>query len=185
MQATSIQDLELPAADLTLDALAKRSFEALGTLYRKGRCARSMRAVDGAPKGRALAVRGIDSIPLAARWVHGLEGSSHFVWDGKTFQASSDREGAGINRVQIPGALGRQKLFPFDTRFGKSLFDDAPTLILDYDLPQNPFWIRGIHDEIREVSSGLFLGPAMWKTRPSEATTLLWFALDTTTRGWS
>ena len=38
--------------------------------------------------------------------------------------------------------------------------------------------IRQIHDEIREVSPGLFLGPAMWKTKAAPAF-VLWFALDT------
>jgi hypothetical protein len=185
MQTAPVEDIALPAADLTLDALARRGFEALGALYRRGRCARSMHAVDGAPKGRALAVRGVDGVPFAASWIGRFEGSRHFVWDGKTFLASSDREGTGINRVQIPNALGKQKLFPFATSFGTSRFDGGPTLVLDYDLPDNPFWIRRIHDEIREVSPGLFLGPAMWKTSSREATTLLWFALDTTTRGWS
>ena len=42
-----------------------------------------------------------------------------------------------------------------------------------------------MHDEIREVSPGLFLGPAMWRSaiaeraaRDDRKTLLLWFALD-------
>lgn len=38
--------------------------------------------------------------------------------------------------------------------------------------------IRKIHDEVREVSPGVFLGPAMWKSG-QERTLVLWFALDT------
>jgi hypothetical protein len=114
--------------------------------------------------------------------VRALAASPRFVWDGKTFSARSEEEGSGINRIRIPGALGRQDLFPFHTSFGASALDGDPTLILDYDLPQNPPWIRKIHDEIREVGPGLFLGPAMWKSA-SGATTLLWFALDTRVAG--
>jgi hypothetical protein len=143
-----------------------------------------LRIVDGSPKGRMLAVRALSDLPISSL-LRRFAASRAFVWDGKTFSAVSDREGTGINRVQVPAALGRQKLFPFKTSFGPSLFDAAQTLILDYDLPENPSWIRKIHDEIREVSPGLFLGPAMWKTSPTTATTVLWFALDTHSRGWS
>jgi hypothetical protein len=165
------------ASELTLDTLACRSYAALEALYRAAQPPRSMRAVDGVPKGRMLAVRYIEGAPVA-RLVRALAASPRFVWDGKTFSARSEEEGTGINRIRIPGALGRQDLFPFHTLFGASALDGDPTLILDYDLP----WIRKVHDEIRQVAPGLFLGPAMWKTAAGP-TTLLWFALDTRVRG--
>jgi hypothetical protein len=167
--------------DLTLDALAERSYATLEALYRTARNAKSIRAVSGTPKGRMLAVRFVDETPLGAL-VRAFAGSPHFIWDGKTFTSSSDQEGSGINRVQIPGALGEQNLFPFKTHFGPSAIDDAPALILDYDLPENPPWIRRIHDEVREVSPGLFFGPAMWKGAKGRSV-VLWFALDTRGRG--
>ena len=46
-----------------------------------------------------------------------------------------------------------------------SAVDGAPCIALDYDLPDNPGFIRAIHDEVREVESGLYLGPAMWKAK--------------------
>ncbi|HEX6836912.1 MAG TPA: hypothetical protein VF334_10095 [Polyangia bacterium] len=169
------------ASELDLDSLARRSYAALETLYRAAPTPRSMHAVDGAPKGRMLAVRFIDGAPVAAL-LRAFAASPAFVWDGKTFHADSDDEGAGINRIRIPGALGRQDLFPFHTRFGASAVDGAPALILDYDLPKNPPWIRKVHDEIREVAPGLFLGPAMWRSA-SGPRTVLWFALDTRVAG--
>jgi len=120
-------------------------------------------------------VRGLPG-PLAGslrRWA----ASRSFLWEGKTFQASSETRGVGHNRVFVPRALGHQNLFPFDTLFGPSAIDGKPTLILDYDLDVNPGYIRHIHDEIREVSPGLFLGPAMWKSG-RDKTLVLWFALD-------
>jgi hypothetical protein len=99
------------------------------------------------------------------------------VWEGKTFAAASDTRGVGHNRVFVPRALGRQNLFPFETSFGASAIDGKPTLILDYDLDVNPSYIRHVHDEIREVSPGLFLGPAMWKTARDKVL-VLFFALD-------
>jgi hypothetical protein len=163
--------------DLTLDALAQRSYAALEALYKTAKNARSIRALDGTPKGRMLAVRMVNDTPLGAH-VRAFASSPYFIWDGKTFTSSSDQEGVGINRIQVPGALGKQNLFPFKTHFGPSAIDGAPAFVLDYDLPENPPWIRKIHDEVREVSPGLYFGPAMWKGAKGRVT-LLWFALDT------
>lgn len=156
---------------LTLDALAQLSSNELEGLYRSARVSSTMRAADGELVGRMLAVRWIGK--ALAPWA----ASSSFVWDGKTFAATSDDRGTGHNRVNVPGVLGKQNLFPFETRFGASAIDGAPTLILDYDLDANPAYIRRIHDEIREVTPGLFLGPAMWKAG-QQKTLVLWFALD-------
>jgi hypothetical protein len=160
-----------------LDRLAERSCDELDALYRAARVSTSMHAADGALIGRMLAVRGLPG-PLAGplrRWA----AAPSFVWEGKTFQAESDTGGVGHNRVFVPGVFGRQNLFPFETLFGPSAIDGKPTLILDYDLGVNPGYVRKIHDEIREVSPGVFLGPAMWKGR-GDKTLVLWFGLDAT-----
>jgi hypothetical protein len=161
----------------TLDALAQRSHAELDALYRAATVSSSMHAADGALVGRMLAVKGLPgtlATPLR-RWA----GSSSFVWEGKSFEASSDSHGMGFNRVNGAGVLGRQNLFPFATSFGPSAIDGKPTLILDYDLAVNPGYIRHVHDEIREVSPGVFLGPAMWK-RGAAKIMILWFGLDAT-----
>jgi hypothetical protein len=170
-----------PGAETTLDSLAARTFGELGALYARAPNATTMRAIDGTPKGRMLAARGVDRTPLGPL-VRAFAASRAFVWDGKTFASTSDTEGTGINRVVVSGVLGRQNLFPFATHFGPSALDGAPALILDYDLGDNPPYIRKIHDEVRELAPGLFLGPAMWKAA-SGPTTLLWFALDNRRRG--
>lgn len=160
---------------LSLDTLATRSHDELAALYRTATVSTTMRAADGKLVGRMLTVKGVPggiAGPLR-RWA----ASRSFVWEGKTFEASSDARGVGHNRVFVPNVLGRQNLFPFETSFGPSAVDGRPTLILDYDLSVNPSFIRKIHDEIREVSPGLFLGPAMWKSGPKK-THVLWFALD-------
>jgi hypothetical protein len=151
----------------TLDTLARRSSDELDALYRA--------ATDGQLVGRMLAIRGMPTgIGRAlGRWAK----SDSFVWEGKTFSATSDTRGVGHNRIFVPGVFGRQNLFPFETLFGPSAIDGRPTLILDYDLRVNPPWIRRIHDEVREVSPGLFLGPAMWKGSRAKSL-VLWFALD-------
>ena len=167
MLATETTSTSTRASIHTLDTLA--------ALYRAARCPTNMHAADGALVGRMLAVRGIPA-PIAAR-LRTWAASPSFVWEGKTFQATSDTRGDGFNRVSVPSVLGRQRLFPFATSFGPSAIDGAPTLVLDYELTVNPPYIRRIHDEIREVAPGLFLGPAMWK-RGGDKALVLWFALD-------
>ena len=159
----------------SLDSLARLSFDELDGLYRRATVPSTMRVVDGALRGRMLAIR---SLPAAIaeplrRWA----GSASFVWEGKTFQSMSDSAGVGHNRVRVAGVLGRQNLFPFETRFDASEIDGRPTLVLDYDLEVNPPYIRRIHDEIREIEPRLLLGPAMWK-RERDKLLVLWFALD-------
>jgi len=159
----------------TLDSLAALSSSELDALYRAARVSSTMHAADGALVGRMLAVRNLPGV--LAKPLRRFAASRSFVWEGKTFRAESEIRGVGHNRVSIPRALGRQALFPFETLFGPSAIDGKPTLILDYDLDANPAYIRHIHDEIREVAPGLFLGPAMWKGERAK-TLVVWFALD-------
>lgn len=162
---------------LDLDQLASRSFDELEQMYRAAPEPTSLRGVDGKPRGRMLAVRAV-SKGLVGEGLRRFAASPSFVWDGKTFASESDTSGKGHNRVQLPGVLGRQGLFPFETRIDVSAVDGRKTIVLDYDLSANPPYIRVIHDEIREVAPGLYLGPAMVKTARGPAT-VLWFALDT------
>jgi hypothetical protein len=159
----------------TLDTLAARSLDELEALYRAASVSSTMHAADGALVGRMLTVRSLPG--FVAKRLRRWAASRSFLWEGKTFQASTDARGVGHNRVFVPRALGHQNLFPFETVFGPSAIDGKPTLVLDYDLDVNPSYIRHIHDEIREVSPGLFLGPAMWKTARDKVL-VLWFALD-------
>jgi hypothetical protein len=164
-----------PISSLGLDELARMPYAELASRYATGTVPRSLVALDGPLVGRMLAVRWTRAMAPLLRW---WASSSRFVWAGKTWRALDDQSGTGINRIQLAGLLGQQDLFPFATRFGPSLVDGAPAVILDYSSPKNPPYIRRIHDEVRQVEPGLFLGPAMWK-RGTGASTVLWFALDT------
>ena len=168
---------EAAALDLDLDALAARSFEELDAMYRAAPEPASLRGADGKPRGRMLAVHKLSKSPLGGG-LRRFAASRSFVWDGKTFSSVDDTHGRGINRVRLPGVLGRQSLFPFETRIDASAVDGRMTIVLNYDLSENPAYIRLIHDEIREVTPGLYLGPAMVKTARGPVT-VLWFALDT------
>jgi hypothetical protein len=158
----------------TLETLAALDVDALGPVYAGGTVPASLAALDGHPRGRMLAVRKLDRGTVGGT-LRAFAGGAAFPWGGKSFASESATTGSGINRVHL---LGRHQLFPFHTRVAASAVDGRPTVVLDYDLPDNPWLIRQIHDEIREVSPGLFLGPAMWKTKGAPAF-VLWFALDT------
>lgn len=161
-------------AALDLDALSTMDVAALGELYARAARPTQVDALEGNPRGRMLAVRMLDR-GVTAGAIRSFAGASFFPWGGKTFAGSGAR-GTGVNRVHL---FGRHQLFPFHTRIGDSAIDGAPCVVLDYDLPDNPGVIRKIHDEVREVAPGLFLGPAMWKTARGRPTLVLWFALDT------
>jgi hypothetical protein len=128
--------------------------------------------LDGAPRGRMLAFVGPLGRGEAFAKLRRFAASPLFPWGGKSFTSKSPQRGAGINRVLVAGDL-----FRFETRFGPSEVDGKPCMILDYDLPSNPWFIRKIHDELRKVGPGLFLGPAMWKARTGGAKLVLYFGI--------
>ena len=144
-----------------------------GTFTRGGVAPSRLGVLEGHPRGRMLSVRGLDR-GLPGRALRRLAGAAAFPWGGKSF-AGGGETGTGLNRVHLGG---RHQLFPFLTSLRPSVLDGAPCVVLDYDLSDNPGLIRAIHDEVREIEPGLFLGPAMWKAKAGP-TFVLWFALDT------
>ena len=171
-QARAEDQAQQAAAVHTLASLAELSFDELAALYGEGRVPGSIRALDGHPRGRMLAVRAVRG--PASYALRQLASAQLFPWGGKSFRSKGEAYGAGVNRLRV---LGRHALFPFRTSIAPSALDDRPCVVLDYGHADNPWLIRRIHDEIREVAPGLYLGPAMWKHRAGP-TTLLWFALD-------
>jgi len=163
------------AGPRSLDDLAALDVAALEALYRRGTVPASMRALDGSPTCRMLAVRGIDR-GAAGDAIRRFAASGAFPWAGKSFDANTDGDGKGINRVRLAGT---RHWFPFTTRFEPSAIDGQPCILLDYDHVVNPKPIRMIRDELREVAPGLFLGPAMLDTKKSAAKLVLFFACDT------
>jgi hypothetical protein len=162
---------------MTLGDLSRMDDATLSRLYAGGGVPDHLRALDGDLRGRMLAVRRLDRGPVA-RALAAFAGGDGFPWAGKSFAADDAGHGKGINRVRL---FGRHRLFPFHTSIGKSVMDGAAAVVLDYDLPDNPGAIRAIHDEVREVAPGLYLGPACIKRRGGKGVPIvaLWFALDT------
>ncbi len=72
------------------------------------------------------------------------------TWQGKKFDASSS---SGINLIS-----GKEQ-YPFKTYIGIGIQDRSLDVYkIDYNIPQNPFWLRFILDEIVETSPGKYLG---------------------------
>ncbi len=91
-------------------------------------------------------------------------------WQGKKFNASSL---SGINLIS-----GKEQ-YPFKTYIGKSLADiNLDVFKIDYNIPQNPFWLKFILDEIVEISPNHFLGKVHLKLIPGLPFSLGYFSLE-------
>jgi hypothetical protein len=137
----------------SLDDLLQLDAEALAVLYRSARVPR-LADVSGALRGRMLAVVGLPA-PLRSP-VRAFAGSDVFPWRGKSFTPRDAEHGDGVNRV----ISDRFELFRFTTFVGPSRAGAFEAVQLDYDHASNPFFIRAIKDEIRELRPGLWLGQA-------------------------
>jgi hypothetical protein len=160
------------ASTLGLDDLSRLGVGELTRMYREARAPSSLEALSGAPASRMLTVIGPLGRGPARALVARLAAHALFPWRGKRFEASAPHHGQGINRV-----LGLGEKFRFQLRYDDSVLDGGRCVLLDYDLPENPWVIRQIRDELREVRPGLFLGPALLRTR-TEPKLVLYFAVD-------
>ena len=149
---------------IEVDALLGMSLRQLQVLYEDARCP-ELSAISGECKGRMLAVTGWGNrFPLHGM-LHSFASTGIFPWKGKNFTPLSEVDGEGINRT-LSNRFPLQ-LFGFTTSIDKSLHDYQPAYILDYDQPKNPGFIRRIRDEIRQISSEVFLGQAWLKVSDS------------------
>jgi hypothetical protein len=154
---------------LTLDGLLDLDPAALEKLYRQARVPR-IADVNGDLRGRMLAVVGLPR--RVQRLVRAFAGSNVFPWRGKSFSARDEHGGDGINRV----ISDRLRLYRFETFIGPSRAGDFDAVQLEYDNEDNPFFIRPIKDEIREIAPRLYLGQAYLELY-GKATLVLYFGL--------
>lgn len=154
-----------------LDALLDLSPGELLELYREASVPR-LEHIRGDLRGRMLAIPAVRG-PVA-RLLRGLAGSKGFPWRGKSFTPRDTGRGEGINRV----LSDRLKLFRFETSIGPSKAGDFDAVQLDYDHAGNPWFIRRIEDEIRELRPGLYLGQAWVRLRGGRPWLALYFGLE-------
>ncbi|MET0287014.1 MAG: hypothetical protein ABW352_21200 [Polyangiales bacterium] len=168
----------MPAAD-RVEALARLTSRELEALFLRATVAdRDFQAISGHPRGRVLAVPGVDR-GLRGDLVRRFQGSVLYPWEGKSFSALSASEGRGINRFRYPVRRG---WFPFRTGLAESRTDGRPCIAIDYDVPENPWLARGIYDELRALGDGLYLGRGGMRRAGTKVPSLvLWFLVDART----
>ena len=86
-------------------------------------------------------------------------------WIGKVFDSA---RGTGRNQFKEPEGI--QLLYPFKTWVGRGVADPIQVVRIDYDIPENPIWLRGILDEIVQVGPDHYLGKVHLKWGPVHAT---------------
>ena len=91
-------------------------------------------------------------------------------WQGKKFDAKNS---AGINIID------NKEKYPFKTYIGKGLQDtNLRVYKIDYNISQNPLWLRFILDEIVEVEKGKYLGKVHINLIPKVPISLGYFRLE-------
>lgn len=96
-------------------------------------------------------------------------------WIGKKFDAAS---GMGVNIIK--NSAGEQiEKYPFKTYFSNGLIDrDLQVLKIDYNIPENPFWVRWILDEIVQTAPGQYFGKMHLRLIPGFPFSILYFQLN-------
>jgi hypothetical protein len=160
------------AVPRTLDQLAALTAAELSPIYQAATTP-ALGDVAGDLVGRMLAFSALHPGWLA-RALRAFAAWRWFPWRGKSFRHTGGPQGEGINRVF--GDVAPRRWFRFETSLGPSRAGAGDAFQLDYDHPGNPFFIRAIKDEIRQLRPGLYLGQAYLVTG-KRTRLVLYFAL--------
>lgn len=77
------------------------------------------------------------------------------TWLGKKFDAA-DSSGINLFGTTIETATAK---YPFKMSVGKGIRDTGTDVIkIDYNVPENPFWLRPVLDEIVQIAPDTYLG---------------------------
>ena len=95
------------------------------------------------------------------------------TWQGKKFNSSKS---TGINIFKDANDV--RERYPFKTYVGKALQDDIQVLKIDYNLPENPLWLRFVVDELVQTKPGKYLGKLNVKFPPGISFGLGYFTLE-------
>lgn len=100
---------------------------------------------------------------------YGYSGS----WQGKTIFGSKK---TGINRFLNDGVLANR--YPFALSVRKALRDTGKdVIVLDYNQPENPWWLKYIVDEMVQTGPQQYLGKVHVQITPDIVFTLGYFSL--------
>ena len=94
------------------------------------------------------------------------------TWQGKSFDAKNN---TGINKFKV-GDKEVEK-YPFKTYVAKGLQDNIDVIKIDYNIRQNPWWLRIVLDEIVKTGEDEFLGKVHMRLIPGLPFSLGYFTL--------
>lgn len=94
---------------------------------------------------------GTATLPTAGKYA-GSSGDYKGSWQGKVLY----EQGRGENMFNREG---REELaYPFTYSVGRGVRDDIDVIVLDYNQPGNPWWLRFIRDEMVQTKENTYLG---------------------------
>lgn len=93
------------------------------------------------------------------------------TWLGKKFNAA---DSSGVNVFE--SGSGESEMYRFKTVHG--LHGSNTLLYIVYDIPENPFWIRPILDQLVEIAPGEYLGKLTVQIVPGYPFSLGFFKLS-------
>lgn len=128
-----------------LEALKLMSKEQLENAHQQGLCPEISR-LNGIAKG----------VILDPLWFEALH-----LWRGKVFHTAPNSHPSGFNRLGI-GSFEYLR-YRFNATVSQSAFSERDVILLDHDLPGNPYWVRIFHDELVEMREGLYLASSHLK----------------------
>lgn len=112
--------------------------------------------------------------PLLNGFYRGQANGYAGPWQGKSFDKKR-KMGGNI----FKNGVREMKKFPFKTYVGKGLQDkNLDVFKIDYDIPENSFWVRMILDEIVEVEKEKYLGKIHLRFLPGIPFTVGYFTLE-------
>ncbi len=102
---------------------------------------------------QTLFLAGTVPSPLPDGFYKGTVNGYSGAWKGKVFNKLEQK---GLNRI------GDKDIYPFKTYETSGLRDPKlQVLRIDYNIPQNPWWLRCVTDEIVQIGPGQYLGKIM------------------------
>lgn len=104
--------------------------------------------------------------------------SSNYIgsWRGKLFNADTS---SGINHFGSSLGIGDEDRNTFDTYIGHGLHDKSLRVLkLEYDIAQNPIWMRLLMDEVVQIEDNKYLGKVSLRIIPGFPFAISYFRLQ-------
>jgi hypothetical protein len=97
----------------------------------------------------------------AVRLVTGILPDIRFFSHGKFFPEDVETKGGGFNEF-----LGLLKIGNFSIEKGDSILGDGQRVLrINYSRPGNPFWLKPLNDELKQIAKGFYLGRGIYCLR--------------------